>query len=258
MNNMKSTTLLTLLVCAPALAQEWKPAPGPLTTRWAKDVSSDKVLPEYPRPQMVREQWMNLNGLWDFCPMEKPGTWPNKILVPFPVESSLSGYCKMVNGPVWYRRTFKIPDKWKGQRVLLHFGAVNWESHVMINGTQVGTHKGGYDGFSFDITERLKPGDNEIIVRAVNPTDAGTQPRGKQVRKPSGIFYTPSTGIWQTVWLEPVPTTYVESVEIVPDADTGKITVTVRAKTKELKSAAKIYVAAADDDIGSRVGKLNT
>jgi hypothetical protein len=221
------TSFLLFLFTAPAWAEDWKPAPGPLQTRWAKDISPDKVLPEYPRPQLVREEWLNLNGVWDFNPMEKPGTWPNKILVPFPVESSLSGFGKMVNGPVWYRRTFTIPEKWKGKHILLHFGAVNWESHVMINGTQIGSHKGGYDGFSFDITEHLKAGENEIIVRAVNPTDAGTQPRGKQVRKPSGIFYTPSTGIWQTVWLEPVAAGYISDVRLTSDFDRKEIRIRV-------------------------------
>src|SRR5262245_22389389 len=205
---MTRTALLILALATPALGADWKPAPGPLSTRWAKEVDPNKPLPEYPRPQMVREQWQSLNGVWDFNPMEKPGTWPHKILVPFPVESALSGYGKMVDGPVWYRRTFTIPKEWKEKRILLHFGAVNWESIVWVNGKKLGEHKGGYDAFSFDITDSVKDGDNEITVRAVNPADRGTQPRGKQVKKPGGIFYTPATGIWQTVWLEPVPKTY--------------------------------------------------
>lgn len=221
---MIRTALFSLLLCAPAFADDWKPAPGPLMTRWAKDVSPAKVHPEYPRPQMVRKEWENLNGLWQFgTGNSKPGDWSQKILVPFPVESALSGVGKMIDGPVWYRRTFAIPEKWKGQRVLLHFGAVNWESTVWINDKEIGGHKGGYDGFSFDITAQLKPGDNEIIVKAINPADKGTQPRGKQVKKPGGIFYTPSTGIWQTVWLEPVPNAYVQSLRIIPDLEKKKI-----------------------------------
>jgi Glycosyl hydrolases family 2, sugar binding domain/Glycosyl hydrolases family 2, TIM barrel domain/Glycosyl hydrolases family 2 len=246
---MKSTTLLALLICASALAQDWKPAPGPLSTRWAKDVSPDKVHPEYPRPQMVREQWLNLNGLWDFNPMEKPGTWPNKMLVPFPVESSLSGYGRIVDGPVWYRRTFKIPDKWKGQRVLLHFGAVNWESHVSINGKQIGTHKGGYDAFSFDITENLKDGDNEIVVRANNPADRGTQPRGKQVKKPGGIFYTPSTGVWQTVWLEPVPKNRIMSVKMEPSLN-GEVKIQVERSDPSAKFSLNLKIEHRGEQFG--------
>lgn len=229
---MPRTALLILALAGPALGADWKPSPGPLSTRWAKDVDPKKPLPEYPRPQMVREQWMSLNGVWDFNPMEKQGTWPNKILVPFPVESSLSGYGKMVDGPVWYRRTFAIPEKWKGQRILLHFGAVNWESVVLINGNKIGSHKGGYDAFSFDITESLKDGENEIVVRAVNPADKGSQPRGKQVKKPGGIFYTPATGIWQTVWLEPVGSkhaNHIVGLSMVSDLEKKEMRVTVEA-----------------------------
>src|SRR5438128_334135 len=188
---MRFPLILIALVILPAIrADDWKPAPGPLLTRWAKDVSPQKVHAEYPRPQMVREKWQNLNGLWDFAAgAEKPAAWPQKILVPFPLESALSGVGKMVEGTVWYRRTFTIPADWKGQRVLLHFGAVNWESHIWVNGKEVGEHKGGYDAFTFDITDQLKDGENELLVSARNPSDAGPQPRGKQVRKPGGIFY---------------------------------------------------------------------
>ena len=200
-------------------AQEgWKPAEGPLKTRWAKDVSPDKALPEYPRPQMVRKDWLNLNGLWDYAikPKEeaKPEAWDGKILVPFPVESSLSGVKKMVGGTnrLWYRRTFEVPAAWAGKRVLLHFGAVDWEAVVTLNGKELGTHRGGYDAFSFDVTDALKPGAPQELVLAVwDPSDGGSQPRGKQVRKPGGIFYTPCTGIWQTAWLEPVPASSIDA-----------------------------------------------
>lgn len=217
--------LAALALAASLSAQEWKPAAGPLLTRWAKDVKPDRVLPEYPRPQMVRDKWMNLNGVWEFDAARTEKSPPvgaklsGRILVPFPVESALSGYGKMVAGPVWYRRTFKVPADWKGERVLLHFGAVNWESIVWINQQEVGRHQGGYDAFSFDITEQLKDGDNEITVRAFNPVNDGPQPRGKQVKKPGGIYYTPSTGIWQTVWLEPVAKTSFSSLRVVADPD---------------------------------------
>jgi Glycosyl hydrolases family 2, TIM barrel domain/Glycosyl hydrolases family 2, sugar binding domain/Glycosyl hydrolases family 2 len=204
---------------------EWKPAAGPLMTRWAKDVSPETVHPDYPRPQMVRKDWKNLNGLWQLA-FAKEGEDPpvgkelnEQILVPFPVESALSGVMKRADR-LWYRRTFSVPPEWKGKRVLLHFGAVDWETKVWVNGKKLGEHRGGYDPFSFDITAALKPeGEQELIVGVWDPTDKGTQPRGKQVTNPRGIYYTPTTGIWQTVWLEPVPESRIERIEIVPTLD---------------------------------------
>src|ERR1039457_814274 len=218
------------LVPLPSLA-DWQPAVGPLRTRWAKDVSPEKVLPEYPRPQMVRQDWLNLNGLWDLRTTRKDATratFQTQILVPFPVESALSGVMRPVseNDCIWYRRTFEVPAKWKGRRVLLHFGAVDYEAKVWVNGKEIGQHRGGYDAFSFDITDALNPsGPNELIVTAWDPTDAGTQPRGKQVHKPNGIWYTSTSGIWQTVWLEPVNAAYITGLKITPDVDNSAVTV---------------------------------
>lgn len=218
---------LVLLAVSHSAVAQWAPAKGPLMTRWAKDVSPDKVLPEYPRPQLVRSEWLNLNGLWDYAirPREQaqPGNHDGKILVPFPVESALSGVMKQV-GPdnkLWYRRTFEVPKTWAGKRVLLHFGAVDWETAVTVNGKPVGEpHKGGYDPFTLDITDALNPtGSQELVVAVSDPSDAGTQPRGKQVREPKGIWYTPTTGIWQTVWLEPVAGTHIASIRVTPDID---------------------------------------
>jgi hypothetical protein len=213
----------------PARAEEWKPAKGPLMTRWAKDVRPDKARPEYPRPQLVRKEWRNLNGLWQYAEAkadEKPPIGKElsgRILVPFPVESALSGVMKPIRR-LWYRRTFSVPKKWAKERVLLHFGAVNWQSTVYVNGKQLASHKGGYDGFSIDLTDTLKKeGEQELIVGVFNPVDAGTQPRGKQVLKPGGIYYTPSTGIWQTVWLEPVADRSITGLTIVPDANRGRV-----------------------------------
>ncbi|MCJ7675718.1 MAG: hypothetical protein MUO33_11290, partial [Sedimentisphaerales bacterium] len=215
-----------LLTCS-ALAGQWKPPTGSgLATRWAKDVSPDNVRAEYPRPQMVRQDWLNLNGLWEYAILakdaERPGSFDGQILVPFPVESALSGVMKPV-GPgnrLWYRRTFEIPAKWSGKNVLLHFGAVDWEATVWVNGEEMGTHRGGYDPFTFDITDALKDsGRQEIVLSVWDPTDAGSQPRGKQVRKPNGIWYTAVTGIWQTVWLEPVPQIHIESLKITAEVD---------------------------------------
>jgi hypothetical protein len=191
-------------------------------TRWAKDATPDKVHPEYPRPTMVRPEWMSLNGLWEFAPATKADPPPlgkkldAQILVPFPVESALSGVMKPADR-VWYRRTFDVRQEWAEKRLLLHFGAVNWEATVWVNGKKLDTHRGGYDGFTLDISDALKKdGPQEIVVGVWNPLDGGTQPRGKQVRKPGGIFYTASTGIWQTVWLEPVPQRSIAGLTIVP------------------------------------------
>jgi hypothetical protein len=224
--------LLVALAAVASTALAWQPAQGPLLTRWAHDVTPDRTHPEYPRPQLVRKDWLNLNGLWDYAIAEKtaarPSEWQGQILVPFPVESALSGVMKQVGDQnrLWYRRTAKIPGSWKGRRVLLHFGAVDWESTVWVNGREVGSHRGGYDAFSIDITDALAPsGAQEIVVSVYDPTDANWQPRGKQVRRPEGIWYTPTTGIWQTAWLEPVADTWISPLRIVPDVDQGQVRV---------------------------------
>ena len=223
------------LVTAAARA-EWKPAKGPLMTRWAKDVSPENVHAEYPRPQMAREQWQSLNGLWDYAIVarydEQPEKFEGEILVPFPVESALSGVMKKVGAQkrLWYRRTFEVPADWKGKQVLLHFGAVDWEAQVWVNGKSVGEHRGGYDPFSFNVSDALKPGGKqEIVVAVFDPTDDGPQPRGKQVNDPQGIWYTAVTGIWQSVWLEPVPDARIDSLKIVPDVDNRKLYITANA-----------------------------
>ena len=180
---------------------------------------------------MVRADWLNLNGLWDFAITRKEATratFGNQILVPFPVESALSGVMRPVseNERIWYRRSFAVPRKWEERRLLLHFGAVDFEATVWVNGKEIGHHRGGYDAFSFDITDVVNPiGDNELIVTAWDPTDAGTQPRGKQVRKPNGIWYTPTSGIWQTVWLEPICAAHISGLKITPDVDNSAVTI---------------------------------
>ncbi len=221
-----------LFICS-AVWADYKPADGPLMTRWAKQVSAKKAHPEYPRPQMVREDWLNLNGLWEYAIEPKDGAQPEEfdgqILVPFCAESALSGVMKTVGGDnhLWYQRNFEIPRSWKGQRILLHFGAVDWDATVTVNGKEVGTHRGGYDPFTFDITDALNDtGKQRILVSVWDPTNAGSQPRGKQVSKPRGIWYTAVTGIWQSVWLEPVPQVYIKSLRIVPDIDAGHVRIT--------------------------------
>jgi hypothetical protein len=237
-----------------ARAADWAPAQGPLMTRWAKDVRPDNVLPEYPRPQLVRQDWLNLNGLWQYAirpkDLGKPDQWDGQLLVPFPIESALSGVMKRVPADqrLWHRRAFAIPAGWAGKRTLLHFGAVDWETTVLVNGKEVGTHRGGYDPFTFDVTDALKPtGEQELLVAVWDPTDAGTQPRGKQVRNPRGIWYTPTTGIWQTVWLEPVPSPgpgplYVKSVRFTPDVDKGEVEVLIEANYQSPNVWAEVVV----------------
>jgi hypothetical protein len=215
----------------------WAPVQGRIMTRWAADVRPDKVLPEYPRPQLVREKWLNINGMWDYAITAKdagrPDSWDGRILVPFAVESALSGVGKPVGSAkaLWYRRTITVPKDWRGRQILLHFGAVDWESTVWVNGREAGTHRGGYDPFTYDITAALKRGaGQEIVVRVLDPTDDDNSPiaRGKQVMKPHGIFYTAVTGIWRTAWLEPVPEGYVAGLNIVPDIDRAMLTVEPR------------------------------
>jgi len=220
--------------CSPAWSK-WEPAAGSLMTRWAKEVSPDNVHPEYPRPQMVRKEWLNLNGLWEYAIRPKDETQPEsfdgQILVPFAVESALSGVMKPLGeqNRLWYRRTFEVPLNWKGAHVLLNFGAVDWETTVWVNGKEVGTHRGGYDPFTFDITDALKAGGGQQIVLSVwDPTNAGTQPRGKQVKEPHGIWYTAVTGIWQTAWLEPVGPAHIESLKVVSDIDAGLVRIAPR------------------------------
>ena len=227
--------LLSLLLLPAAGAADWKPAAGPLLTRWAKDVSPQKALPEYPRPQMVRKEWLNLNGLWD---MRLANATESKILVPYPIESALSGVMKHADR-MTYRRSFEVPKGWSGRHVLLHFGAVDWEAKVSVNGKELGVHRGGYDDFSFDVTDALKPsGEQEIAVEVFDPTDAGIQPHGKQVLHPRGIMDTPTSGIWQTVWLEPVARTHIESLLLVPDVDAGCLRLTVRGRERCRRSRA--------------------
>ena len=190
-----------------------------LKTNWTDQVNPANPLPEYPRPQLVRNSWQNLNGQWDYAILPKgtapEGAFQGKITVPFAVESLLSGVQKTV-GPdqeLWYERQLTLSLNRTNKRVLLHFGAVDWEAEVWVNGIRAGSHQGGFDGFSIDISDLLIKGEKQTIrVRVWDPSDAGPQPRGKQVQNPKGIWYTPVTGIWQTVWLEAVPIQHITAV----------------------------------------------
>jgi hypothetical protein len=219
-------------------ADEWKPAPNTIMTPWAEKVDPAHPLPEYPRPQMVRGAWTNLNGLWDYAITEKdaprPGKWDGKILVPFCIESALSGVKKPLdqNHRLWYRRTFAAPELKDGNRLLLHFGAVDWETHVSVNGKEVGSHQGGYDPFTFDVTDALnKSGDNELVV--------------------SGIYYTPCSGIWQTVWLEPVDEVHVDRLEIIPDLDAQQVRVIPFYESKAPRVAVIVDVLDGERIVGT-------
>lgn len=213
----------------------WKMQQVVIQTRWAKDVNPANVHPEYPRPQMVRTEWENLNGLWQYAITEKDAAMPvqyeGQILVPFPLESALSGVKKSLlpSQLLWYKRTLTKPDIKGNNRVLLNFGAVDWQSTVFINGKEVGGHTGGYQNFSIDVTDALKDGSNELVVRVYDPTDEGINPHGKQVLHPQNIYYTPSSGIWQTVWLETVPAVAIAGLKMTPDIDKGVMNITVNA-----------------------------
>src|SRR5262245_22057453 len=253
-----SFTFVWTTLIGQCLAQ-WQPAAGPLMTRWAKDVTPDKVHPEYPRPQMVRENWTNLNGLWDYAVVGQtsglPGKWDGKILVPFPIESALSGVMKRVapDQKLWYRRTFKSPQLKDGRRLLLNFGAVDWQCEVFVNGKSVGKHTGGYDPFTFDITDALakdKP-EQAIVVAIGDPTDTNWQPRGKQVVNPKGIWYTPTTGIWQTVWLEEVPRTHIERIDVKAEIDLRELHVTLWDAGPEIRGYLDIKVLDGEREVAS-------
>ena len=213
----------------------WAPVDTPIQTPWTAEVSPENAHPEYPRPQMVRERWASLNGLWDYAVVgaedPQPKKWDGQILVPFCIESSLSGVGRRVfpEEALWYSTTFRVPKSWKKDRVLLNFEAVDWSADVYVNGHLAGRHTGGYTAFSFDVTPYLKKGRQELVVKVLDGTDNGEQPRGKQVSNPSGIWYTPVTGIWQSVWIEPVRRAAIASYLAVPDVDAGTVDVTVYA-----------------------------
>jgi beta-galactosidase/beta-glucuronidase len=251
---MKKGISLLLLVLSQfavqAQSNSWSLVKDRIVTPWAEQVNVNAPLPEYPRPHLVRSNnWKNLNGLWNYSITPKGQStatkYEGKILVPFAVESALSGVGRRVgkDSVLWYQHSITVPASMKNKKVLLHFGAVDWQSEVFVNGKSAGKHEGGFDPFTFDITKLLsKSASQEIKIRVWDPTDEGPQPRGKQVKKPDGIWYTPVTGIWQTVWLEAVPESYIVSTKHTPDIDAH--TITVSAKVAEAKAGDKIRVQA--------------
>jgi hypothetical protein len=222
---------------------EWAPQGYKIKTKWAAQVDPQNTLPEYPRPQLVRTDWQNLNGLWKYAitPQTQrtiPTKFDGQILVPFPVESSLSGVMRMLdkNNYLWYQREFTIPENWAGRNVVLNFGAVDYTARVYVNGTFVDTHTGGFDAFSIDITSKLQAGTNTLTVMVTDNTDEISQPLGKQRFNPGGagsIWYNQVSGIWQTVWLEPVATQYITDVHTTADVDQSQLTVNVLASATD-------------------------
>jgi hypothetical protein len=264
---------MLITACIPpsshAADSTWHVAKGPLLTKWAALVSPTNALPDYPQPQFERDTWQNLNGLWDYGVTDKgadraPAQFDGQILVPFPIESALSGVMKALlpTQRLWYHRTFDIPAGWAGKHVLLHFGAVDWDTSVYVNGRDLGSHRGGYDAFSFDITNALHAtGPQDIVVSVLDPSDTSWQLHGKQVLHPGGASYTAASGIWQTVWIEPVAPSHLDSLHMVTDTSTDVLHLTVDARI--FPHPMKVHVdvldgstpiVAADQPIGAELG----
>jgi hypothetical protein len=223
------------------------PNGNPLTTPWGP--TEPIPLLEYPRPQMTRPEWVNLNGWWDYAILEKtqaaPQEYTGQIRVPYPVESLLSGVQRplLPEQRLWYRRSL-ADCRVGGKRVLLHFGAVDYQCEVWVNEVKVGEHRGGYLPFTFDITSALQDGENELRVAVWDPTDTGMQQRGKQVLQPRGIWYTAVSGIWQTVWLELVPEISIESLKLTPNLEDTSLAVEVRLRGAEGVDGLEVEVLA--------------
>ena len=239
---------------------EWHPAGDRIMTEWGENLDPSNVHQEYPRPQMVREDWINLNGMWNYAvtsaDVQDSECADGKILVPFSIESALSGVGRRVTGEdaLWYEREIVVPARWKGKRVMLNFGAVDWHAQVYVDGEFAGEHKGGYAPFTFDITDLLKKGrKHSLKVKVLDATDKSWQPRGKQILDPYGVWYTAVTGIWQTVWMEAVPASYVKSYLATSDIDNGKLAVNVETLMQE-GEVCKVVLSDAGDVVAVAEG----
>jgi beta-galactosidase/beta-glucuronidase len=263
---LRPLVVLALGSLASALAADWQPVAGKMLTPWGEKLSPAEAWTEYPRPQFVRERWLNLNGLWDYAIAPKtaaaPTKYEGKILVPFCVESALSGVGRKVTPEdrIWYRRAFAVPAAWAGQRVLIHFEAVDFEATLWINGALVGSHAGGSSAFSFDLTDYLRAGDNQLVLSVWDPTSAGEQPRGKQILDPRGIWYTPVSGIWQTVWLEPVPKGHrLAELRLTPEVDARrlKIDALIESAVEDDSWAVRVIALADGKEVGRTLMRVN-
>lgn len=265
---MRVVSAVAALIAAGALAPaaaSAQAAPTHIRTRWYRDVSATLPWPEYPRPQLVRLVWTNLNGKWDYAITDsaapQPTHWDGDILVPFAVQSQLSGVERAVTDAqrLWYHRTFTPPAIPREGRLLLHFGAVDWDATVWVNGVKVGEHRGGYDPFTFDITGAVRgDGPQQLVVGVWDPTDRGEQPRGKQVLRPHSIWYSAVTGIWQTVWLEPVPGARITDVLATPDIDAGTVTVQAGADGAPAGTTVRVRVFAGKTQVASGTAPVGT
>ena len=243
----------------------WAPQGSKIKTRWAADVDPERPLPDYPRPQLVRSEWENLNGLWQYAitpqtQRQIPTEWDGQILVPFAVESSLSGVMRMLdkNNYLWYRRTFTVPEDWAGRRVMLNFGAVDYTARVYLNGSSVGSHTGGFTAFALDITDRLTEGENTLVVMVQDNTDEATQPLGKQRYNPGGagsIWYTQVSGIWQTVWLEPVSENHITDVRSTPDVDQSRLSINVSTATESTTARVRLTLSLKGNVVAEATGQ---
>ncbi|MFI8093033.1 AbfB domain-containing protein [Streptomyces sp. NPDC086080] len=261
-------TALTGSGTAAAVPRAWAPKPAPMTTPWTGQVSVDNPLPEYPRPQLTRLDWANLNGIWDFAVTSadagRPASFSEQIRVPFVAESALSGIQRRItqNDKLWYQRDFTVPSDWDGRRVQLNFGASDWRTTVWVNDRQAGAvHSGGFDSFSYDITDLLNGGTNTLVVSVWDPTQTGAQAVGKQrlgdvtPHPGGGIFYTAASGIWQTVWLEPTAAAHITRLDLVPDLANSRLEVTVRGAGTN-GHRARVTVTAGGTTVGTATGPV--
>ncbi len=251
--------VLFLFVTSPGAAQ-WRAAETRLMTEWGSKVTPDSVWTEYPRPQFQRSTWTNLNGLWSYAVTAKdaalPKQWDGELLVPFAPEAPLSGVGRLIQPEemVWYRRTFATPKVQGDERTLLNFEAVDYEATVWLNGKEIGKHRGGHTPFSFDITDGLNSsGENELVIRVVDATE-GYQLHGKQKLRNEGIWYTRVTGIWQTVWLEQVPSLRLEDVDYLCDVQSGSITVTPKIVGKAAGSKFRVTASFQGSEVATATG----
>ncbi|MBR2923594.1 MAG: glycoside hydrolase family 2 [Clostridia bacterium] len=210
-----------------------------LMTEWGKHLNPDCILQEYPRPQMKRDSYLNLNGAWDYAITDtqtQPDQWDGTILVPFSPESVLSGVERTLqkDQTLWYHRTLMLPEGFlpEGGHLLLHFGAVDQEATILLNGKEMGSHIGGYNAFTIDLTDGWQQGENQLIVKVKDETDAGSRSRGKQKTKRGGIWYTPQSGIWQTVWMEAVPGEYIHGLQMIPHVESAQLELTIETDAR--------------------------